>query len=94
MAVEHRLWNVASEVLKYAVKVSDMLKDDRWFLTVSDEIWKTRAVAVGGVLKKYLRDREREDLITEAGEEPSPEEAARIFFGWKEQVRRYRKVGK
>ena len=94
MTVEHRLWNVASEVLKYTVKVSDMLKDDKWFLTVSDEIWKTRAVAVGGVLKKYLRDREREDLITEAGEEPSPEETARLFFGWKEQVRRYRKVGK
>jgi plasmid rolling circle replication initiator protein Rep len=92
MMVEHRLWNAVSEVLKYAVKVSDMLKDDRWFLAVSDEIWKTRAVAVGGVLKKYLRDREREDLIQEPGEEPSPEEAARIFFGWKQERRRYRKV--
>lgn len=92
--VEHRLWNAVSEVLKYAVKVSDMLKDDKWFLSVSDEIWKTRAVAVGGVLKKYLRDREREDLIREPGEESTPEEVARVFFGWKEQVRRYRKVGK
>jgi Replication protein len=92
--IEHRLWNTVSEVLKYAVNVSDMLKDDRWFLTVSDEIWKTRAVAVGGVLKKYLRDREREDLITEVGEEPMPEEVATIFFGWRERVRRYRKVGK
>jgi plasmid rolling circle replication initiator protein Rep len=90
--VEHRLWNAVSEVLKYAVKVSDMLKDDRWFLSVSDEIWKTRAVAVGGVLKKYLRDRERENLIREPGDEPSPEEIARVFFGWKEEKRRYRKV--
>jgi plasmid rolling circle replication initiator protein Rep len=94
MMIEHQLWNAVSEVLKYAVKVSDMLKDDRWFLTVSDEIWKTRAVAVGGVLKNYLRDREREDLITEAGEEPTAEEIARVFFGWKEEKRRYRKVGK
>jgi Replication protein len=92
--IEHQLWNTVSEVLKYAVNVSDMLKDGRWFLTVSDEIWKTRAVAVGGVLKKYLRDREREDLITEVGEEPMPEEVATIFFGWRERVRRYRKVGK
>ena len=71
-----------------------MLKDDRWFLTVSDEVWKTRAVAVGGVLKQYLREREREDLMREPGEEPTPEEVARVFFGWKEQVRRYRKVEK
>jgi plasmid rolling circle replication initiator protein Rep len=92
MMVEHQLWNAVSEVLKYAVKVSDMLKDDKWFLSVSDEIWKTRAVAVGGVLKNYLRDREREDLITEAGEEPTPEEVARVFFGWREEKRRYRKV--
>jgi plasmid rolling circle replication initiator protein Rep len=93
MMVEHRLWNAVSEVLKYSVKVSDMLKDDKWFLTVSDEIWKTRAVAIGGVLKRYLRDREREDLITEAGEAPTSEETARLFFGWKEEMRRYRKVG-
>jgi plasmid rolling circle replication initiator protein Rep len=94
MMVEHRLWNAVSEVLKYAVKVSDMLKDDKWFLSVSDEIWKTRAVAVGGVLKQYLRDREKENLIQEPGEEPTAEEVARIFFGWKEDKRRYRKVGK
>jgi plasmid rolling circle replication initiator protein Rep len=92
MMVEHRLWNAVSEVLKYSVKVSDMLKDDRWFLAMSDEIWKTRAVAIGGVLKQYLRDRERENLIQEVGEEPTPEEVARVFFGWKEEKRRYRKV--
>ena len=92
MMVEHRLWNAVSEVLKYAVKVSDMLKDDRWFLSVSDEIWKTRAVAVGGVLKQYLRDREKENLIQEPGDELTPVEVARIFFGWREEKRRYRKV--
>jgi hypothetical protein len=92
MMVEHRLWNAVSEVMKYAVKVSDMLKDDRWFLAVSDEIWKTRAVAVGGVLKKYLREREREDLIAEPGEEPTPEQIASVYFGWKQPVRKYKKV--
>jgi plasmid rolling circle replication initiator protein Rep len=90
--VEHQLWNAVSEVMKYAVKVSDMLKDDRWFLAVSDEIWKTRAVAVGGVLKRYLREREREDLVTEPGEEPTPEQLASVYFGWKQPVRRYKKV--
>jgi plasmid rolling circle replication initiator protein Rep len=95
MIVEHCLWNAVSEILKYSVKVSDMLKDDQWFLAVSDEIWKTRAVAVGGVLKRYLREREREDLTAEPGEEPPPASGdASVFFGWKQPVRRYRKVGK
>jgi plasmid rolling circle replication initiator protein Rep len=92
---EHPVWNAAAEILKYSVKVSDMLKDDEWFLTVSDEVWKIRAVAVGGVLRKYLKDRDREDLFEEPGEPgagPSAEEQRRLYFGWKQLMRRYRKV--
>lgn len=94
MMVQHAVWNAASEVLKYAVKVSDMLKDDKWFLTVSDEIYKTRAVAVGGVLKRYIRDRKKENLFQEPGEEPSEETLRRLYFGWTQEVRRYKKVGR
>jgi hypothetical protein len=74
MLTEYPVWNAATAVLKYTVKVSDMLKDDQWFITISDEIWKIRAVAIGGVLKKYLRDRKKENLFQEPGEEPSQEE--------------------
>jgi hypothetical protein len=95
MMVEHRLWNAVSEVLKYTVKVSDLFKDDKWFLTVCDELWKIRAVAIGGVLKQYLRDRDREDLINVDEQEQADTAAAiRLFFGWQQQVRRYKKVGK
>lgn len=94
MMVDHALWNVAAEILKYAVKVSDMLKDDKWFLTVCDEIYKTRAVAIGGVLKQYLRDRGREDLINSDGAEELDDAVARqLFFGWRQQRRRYQKIG-
>lgn len=93
MMVEHGLWNAAAEILKYAVKVSDMLKDDKWFLTVSDEVYKTRAVAVGGVLKQYLRDRDREDLITVDEQEGLDDAVSRqLFFGWRQQRRRYQKI--
>jgi hypothetical protein len=93
MMVEHRLWNVAAEILKYTVKVGDMLGNDKWFLTVSDEVCKTRAVAVGGVLKKYLRNRDRENLINE-GEEEEVEDAVacQLFFDWRQQKRRYQKL--
>jgi plasmid rolling circle replication initiator protein Rep len=92
MVIEHRLWNAVSEVLKYTVKVSDMLKDDKWFLTVCDELWKIRAVAVGGVLKKYLQERKKENLFQEPGEAPLEEQARRLYFGWTQTVRRYKRL--
>jgi plasmid rolling circle replication initiator protein Rep len=85
------IWGAVVEILKYAVKPSDMVKDHRWFLTLSDEVWKTKAVIVGGVFKKYLKERER--LTSEPGEEESTEEAERLFFGWKQEMRRYRRIG-
>jgi plasmid rolling circle replication initiator protein Rep len=87
------MWLIVTEVLKYSVKASDMVNDDRWFLTLTDQVRGTRAVAMGGVLKQYFRAwRKKVDLTSEPGEEPPPEESARLFFGWKQQVRRYRKI--
>ena len=59
---------------------------------MSDQVLKTRAVAVGGVLKSYLRERGHEDLTREPGEEEAVKEAERLFFGWKQEVRRYKRV--
>ena len=87
-----QMWSIVSEVLKYSVKPSDMMRDHRWFLTMADQVLKTRAVAVGGVLKRYLR--EHADLTSEPGEEEAVKEAERLFFGWKQEVRRYRRLGK
>lgn len=85
-----QMWSIVTEILKYSVKPSDMMRDHQWFLTMSDQVVKTRAVAVGGVLKKYLR--EHADPTSEPGEEAPPEEAPRLFFGWNQPVKRYRRM--
>jgi plasmid rolling circle replication initiator protein Rep len=85
-----QMWSIVTEILKYSVKPSDMMRDHQWFLSMSDQVLKTRAVAVGGVLKQYLR--EHADLTQEPGEDPPAEIAERLFFGWKQEVRRYRRV--
>jgi hypothetical protein len=87
------IWGAVVEILKYSVKVSDMVKDHRWFLTLVDQVWKTKAVVIGGVFKRYIKEREKEDLTSEPGVEPSADEAERLYFGWKQEVRRYRRVG-
>jgi plasmid rolling circle replication initiator protein Rep len=86
------IWGAVVEILKYSVKPSDMVKDHRWFLTLVDQVWKTKAVVIGGVFKQYIKEREREDLTQEPGEELSTDEAERLFFGWKQEVRKYRKI--
>jgi plasmid rolling circle replication initiator protein Rep len=64
------MWGAVAEVLKYAVKPSDMVRDHAWFLALTDQLHKTRAVAIGGILKRYITERDRENLIQEPGEEP------------------------
>lgn len=91
-AIAHHIWGAITEILKYSIKPSDMVRDHAWFLTLVDEVWKTRAVAIGGVLKKYIRERERENLFREPGEEEPPDEAERLFFGWKPVVRKYQRL--
>jgi plasmid rolling circle replication initiator protein Rep len=86
------MWMIVAEILKYTVKVSDMVRDHDWFLAMSDQVVKTRAVAAGGVLKPYLKKRSRETLTEEPGEtEPGPG-AESLFFGWNKPVSRYRKI--
>jgi hypothetical protein len=92
MAVAH-IWGALAEVLKYAVKPSDMVKDDKWFLTLTDQLHKMRAVAIGGILKNYIRDRVREQLPEDLEKEMQAAAAAgRIFFGWQPPIRRYQKL--
>ena len=86
------MWGAVVEILKYAVKPSDMVRDHDWFLQLTDQIYKTRAVAVGGILRRYIREQKRGNLTQEPEEEPPPEELGRLFFGWKQNVRRYRRV--
>jgi hypothetical protein len=69
------------EILKYAVKPSAMVREPEWFLQLVDQIHKARAVAVGGILKKYIRAHEKEDRTVEPGEEQIVEAMERLFFG-------------
>jgi plasmid rolling circle replication initiator protein Rep len=87
------MWAAVAEILKYAVKPSDMVRDHDWFLSLTDQLHNTKAVAIGGILKRYIKEREPDDLVSEPGEEPV-EVAESLYFGWKQKVKRYQKLGK
>jgi plasmid rolling circle replication initiator protein Rep len=87
-----QLWGAVAEILKYAVKPSDMIRDHEWFLGLVDQVHKIRGVAVGGILKRYIKERERENLTSEPGEEEPTLCMEQLFFGWKPQLHRYKRV--
>jgi plasmid rolling circle replication initiator protein Rep len=86
------MWEAVAEILKYAVKPSDMIRDHGWFLQLADQLHKTRGVAIGGILKHYIKEREPDDLTQEPGEKEPEVSAEQLFFGWKREARRYRRV--
>jgi len=49
------------------------------------------SVAVGGIFKWYIKEREQETLLSEPGEE-LVEAKEQLYFGWKQKVRKYRKI--
>lgn len=87
-----QMWAIVTEILKYSVKPSDMIRDHEWFLSLVDQVHKMRSVAVGGILKAYLRARKHEDLIQEPGEDTPEAIAERLLFGWKLEVKKYRRL--
>ena len=81
---------IIPEILKYQVKESDLVRDRAWFLELTRQLHKTRAVAVGGLLKQYLKELEEEpeDRIGQSDEPESLDEGS-LYFGWQSQKKRY-----
>jgi plasmid rolling circle replication initiator protein Rep len=83
------------ETFKYQVKPDDSIGraqagDAEWLAELTRQLQKTRAIALGGVLKKCLSEDEPEDLI---GHDDEPLEGEKqVLFGWREQKKRYVKT--
>ncbi len=79
------------EILKYQVKESDLVADREWFLELTRQLHSTRAVAIGGVLRKYMRELEEEpkDLI---GKDEGIDEVdeGSLSFRWKRELKKYK----
>lgn len=91
VAKHHDPQVLVPEILKYQVKESDLIKDREWFLELTRQLHKTRAVAVGGILKEYLKalEEDPEDLIGEDENQDVTNEGE-LYFGWKRQTKKYK----
>jgi plasmid rolling circle replication initiator protein Rep len=82
------------ELLKYCVKESDLVADREWFLELTRQMHKMKAVVVGGMLRQYLRELEQEpeDLIGEDEQGEGDLDEDHLYFGWKRKIKKYKLV--
>jgi plasmid rolling circle replication initiator protein Rep len=85
--------SLVPELLKYCTKESDMVVDREWFLELTTQLHKMRAIATGGVLKEFLAELEEEpeDLMGQDADETG-EDYGRLLFGWKKEKKRYKMI--
>lgn len=74
-------FEIISEIAKYTVKPRDLISNPEWLLEYTKQVHKTRAIAVGGVLKEYLSDADETNEELVIGESESPiEELIEPFY--------------
>lgn len=84
------------ETLKYSVKEADLVKDAWWLDELTRQLHNTRAIAIGGCLRDFIKEDEPDDLINteledaENSLEPSEDETF-LLFDWASQIRRYQR---
>lgn len=85
------------EMFKYSVKEEDLIHTEDWLLALTTQLHKTRSIAIGGVLREFLKEEsETDDLInideTHQDSEEIPEELIKFYFGWRERVEKYQRI--
>ena len=83
-----------AETLKYSVKPSDMVADERWFLEMTKQTHKLRFIATGGILKNCLKPESeitQDDLLLIGEGEEIGENSKPLLFDWQKQRKKYKK---
>lgn len=89
--VEKSPISLIAEILKYQTKESDLCADADWFIEYVKQVHRTRAVAVGGVLRDYFKtlEEEPEDLIGKSDDPEPTEDGTVMTFRWNTRIKKY-----
>lgn len=84
-----------AEIIKYQCKPNDIVLSDReWFLELTKQLHRTKAIAFGGIFKEYFREIDKEPTTEEMiGDDGSDEiDEGHLLFNWKRREKKYRMV--
>lgn len=92
----HSPVGILAECVKYQTKPNDLIFADReWFLEYTRQIKGTKAFALGGILKEYFKELEKEETNDEMiGNDESQDgvDEGELFFNWRSNERKYRMI--
>nr|AAD13844.1 Rep B homolog [Leptolyngbya sp. PCC 6402] len=64
LKTESSLVGLLAEIIKYQCKPNDLVLSDRdWFLELTRQLHRTKAIAFGGIFKEYFRELETRFLM-------------------------------
>jgi plasmid rolling circle replication initiator protein Rep len=86
------LIGLLAEVIKYSVKESDLTADREWFLELTRQLHRTKAIAVGGILRNYFRELEQEPLDLIGEDNLGEVDEGHLYFAWRQRQKKYRLV--
>jgi plasmid rolling circle replication initiator protein Rep len=71
-------------------KSTNLYDDAPWFVELFKQMERARTVSTGGVLRKYIKDTDPEDLINLEGNPDLPESNdITIWYQWRKDIQRY-----
>ena len=82
-----------AEVIKYQAKPSSLTYATKeWFLEYTNQIHGTKAFAIGGILKKYFQDLNKEETDEEkiGNDNESDVDEGHLMFNWRKFEKKYR----
>ena len=86
------LVDAVAETLKYAVKPADMIADRGWFLEMTNQLFKSRLLSTGGVLKNsFKEDVNEEEMLLLEDEQDNNDSLGLITFNWYKTLFKYRR---
>jgi plasmid rolling circle replication initiator protein Rep len=88
----HPLIRGILETVKYGVKESDLIADSEWLAGLTTQMDKLKTVALGGIIKNYLKESEPEDLIHTDEDDIDIQllkDFPELVFDWKAHINRY-----
>jgi plasmid rolling circle replication initiator protein Rep len=89
---EGSLVGLLAEVIKYSVKESDLTADREWFLELTRQLHRTKAIAIGGVLREYMKELEKEPEDLVGNDNEGEVDEGHLYFGWKRKQKKYKLV--
>ena len=86
---------IIPELLKYVTKPVNLTASKEWLIEYTNQMQNVRSVSTGGILKKYLKELEKEpeDLIGKDEESNEiKDDETRLNFSWRTEDKKYKLV--